>query len=246
MQNALAVISDIHSNHEALMSVLDDLKKQEVPKIVCLGDTVGYASGVRSCLRTVRGLGCPVLKGNHDEAACLPEPPEDLNETATAGIRFSSVRLSQTDRSWLQALPRTIVVEGVTCTHASLEDESDWPYILFTEDAHYHFVNQSTHLAFCGHTHEPMVWWQESPKHPCLQQPGVDVVSLPVKGKVLVNVGSVGQPRDGDPRACYVIYRPDQNTVEFRRVEYDIKRAQSKILRAKLPGFTAERLSLGR
>jgi predicted phosphodiesterase len=245
MQNAFAVMSDIHSNYEALTAVLDDMKCQEIAQIVCLGDTVGYASGVKSCLRAVRGLGCPVLMGNHDEAACLPELPEDLNETAAAGIRFSSARLSETDRSWLQALPRTLKTEGITFTHASLEDETDWPYILFPEDAHFHFAQQSTPLAFCGHTHEPMVWWQESPRSPCLQQAGVDVISLPSKGKLLVNVGSVGQPRDGDTRSCYVICRPEQNTVEFRRLEYDIKRTKRKILRAKLPRFTAQRLSLG-
>ena len=245
MQNPLAVLSDIHSNYEALTSVLYDLKSQEISRVVCLGDTVGYASGVRSCLRAVRGLGCPVLMGNHDEAACLPEPPEDLNETATAGIIFSSARLSKSDHSWLQSLPRTLIVEGLTFTHASLEDESDWPYILFPEDAHYHFEKQSTHLAFCGHTHDPMVWWQESPRSPCLQVAGQGVISLPSNGKVLVNVGSVGQPRDGDARACYVIFRADQGTVEFRRVNYDIKRTKKKILRAKLPIFTAQRLSLG-
>ena len=246
MQNALAVLSDIHSNFEALTSVLNDLKTRGVSKIVCLGDTVGYASGVRSCVRTVRELGCPVLLGNHDEAACLPEPPEDLNETATAGIRYSSSRLSKSDKSWLQALPRTLCLDGLTFTHASLEDETDWPYILLPEDAHYHFLKQSTHLAFCGHTHEPMVWWQESTGSPCLQQTGEGVISLPSVGKVLINVGSVGQPRDGDPRACYLIYRPDRHTVEFRRVEYDIKRTRQKILRARLPSFTAQRLLFGK
>ncbi len=246
MQNALAIMSDIHSNYEALTAVLDDIRSQEISQIVCLGDTVGYASGVRSCLRAVRGLGCPVLLGNHDEAACLPSPPKDLNETATAGILYSSARLSKIDIAWLQSLPRSLIIEGSTFTHASLEDESDWPYILTSEDAHYHFVNQSTPLAFCGHTHEPMAWWQESTGTECLQQAGIDGISLPAKGKVLINVGSVGQPRDGEPRACYVIYRPVQHTAEFRRVEYDIKKTMRKILRAKLPKFTAQRLSLGR
>lgn len=88
-----------------------------------------------------------------------------------------------------------------------------------------------------------MVWWQESPAGQATQRTGK---SLPPSGKVLVNVGAVGQPRDGDTRACYVIYRPDQNTVEFRRVEYDIKRTKRKIIRAGLPRFSAQRLSLGR
>ncbi|MEX1118369.1 MAG: metallophosphoesterase family protein, partial [Terrimicrobiaceae bacterium] len=170
---------------------MEDIKFLGISGIVCLGDTVGYASGVRSCLRTVRGLGCPVLQGNHDEAACLPSPPEDLNETATAGILFSSSRLSKSDHSWLKSLPRTLKIDDITFTHASLEDENDWPYVLFSEDAHYHFEKQTTPLAFCGHTHDPMVWWQESSKSPSLQLAGVGVITLPSKGKVLVNVGSV-------------------------------------------------------
>ena len=91
-----------------------------------------------------------------------------------------------------------------------------------------------------------MVWWQESPGGQVTQRTGKEIMPLPQSGKTLVNVGAVGQPRDGDTRACYVIHRPEQNTVEFRRVEYDIKRTKRKIIRAGLPRFTAQRLSLGR
>jgi diadenosine tetraphosphatase ApaH/serine/threonine PP2A family protein phosphatase len=171
MQNAIAVISDIHSNFEALTAVLDDVKSQEVPRIVCLGDIVGYASLASSC---------------------------------------------------------------------------GWPYIISPDDARRHFSNQPSRLAFCGHTHKPMVWWQDTPGGQVTQRTAKDVMPLPPSGKTLVNVGAVGQPRDGDTRARYVIYRPDQNTVEFRRVEYDIKRTKRKIIHAGLPRFTAQRLSLGR
>jgi len=246
MQNAIAVISDIHSNFEALTAVLDDVRAQEVQQIVCLGDIVGYASSVQSCRRAVRDLGCPVLLGNHDEAACLPSPPEDFNDTATAGIVFAAARLSESDRAWITSLPRNLEIEGVVFTHASLATSFGWPYIISPEDARRHFSAQSSHLAFSGHTHKPMVWWQESPGGQITQRTGKEIMPLPPGGKVLVNVGAVGQPRDGDTRACYVIYRPEQNTVEFRRVEYDIKRTKRKIIRARLPRFTAQRLSLGR
>jgi diadenosine tetraphosphatase ApaH/serine/threonine PP2A family protein phosphatase len=246
MQNAIAVISDIHSNFEALTAVLDDVRAQEVSQVVCLGDIVGYASSVQSCIRAVRELGCPVLLGNHDEAACLPSPPEDFNDTATAGVVFAAARLSESDRAWITSLPRTLEIQGVVFTHASMACSVGWPYIISPEDARRHFANQITHLAFCGHTHKPMVWWQESPGGQVGQRTGKDVMPLQPSGKVLVNVGAVGQPRDGDTRACYVIHRPELNTVEFRRVEYDIKRTKRKIIRAGLPRFTAQRLSLGR
>ena len=246
MQNAIAVISDIHSNFEALTAVLDDVKAQEVSRIVCLGDIVGYASSVQSCMRAVRELGCPVLLGNHDEAACQPAPPEDFNDTATAGVVFAAARLSESDRAWITALPRNLEIEGVVFTHASLATSFGWPYIILPENARRHFSAQSSHLAFCGHTHKPMVWWQESPGGQVTQRTGKDVMLVPPSRKVLVNVGAVGQPRDGDTLACYVIYRSEKNTVEFRRVEYDIKRTKRKIIRAGLPRFTAQRLSIGR
>ena len=130
MQNAIAVISDIHSNFEALTAVLDDVRSQEISQIVCLGDIVGYASSVQSCMRAVRELGCPVLLGNHDEAACLPAPPEDFNDTATAGVVFAAARLSESDRAWIKNLPRNLEIEGVVFTHASLATSFGWPYII--------------------------------------------------------------------------------------------------------------------
>jgi len=246
MQNAIAVISDIHSNFEALTAILDDVRSQEVQQIVCLGDIVGYASSVQACMRAVRELGCPVLLGNHDEAACLSASPADFNDTASAGIVFAAPRLSESEQAWITSLPRNLEIEGVIFTHASLASSFGWPYIISPEDALRHFSNQTTNIAFCGHTHKPMVWWQESLGGQVTKRIGKEIMPLPLDGKVLVNVGAVGQPRDGDTRAGYVIYRPEQNTVEFRRVEYDIKRTKRKIIRAGLPRFTAQRLSMGR
>jgi diadenosine tetraphosphatase ApaH/serine/threonine PP2A family protein phosphatase len=246
MENSIAVISDIHSNFEALTAVLDDVKTQEVRQIVCMGDIVGYASSVKACMQVIRELGCPVLLGNHDEAACLPEPPEELNDTATAGIVFASARLSESDRAWIKSFPRNLAIEGVVFTHSSLASSFGWPYIITPDDALRHFLNQPSHLVFCGHTHKPMFWWQKAPGGQVTQRTGKEIMPLPPSGKVLVNVGAVGQPRDGDSRACYVLYRPDQATVEFRRIAYDIKRTKRKIIRAGLPRFTAQRLSLGR
>lgn len=246
MHNTIAVLSDVHSNFEALTAVLDDLDSQDVSQIVCLGDVVGYASSVRPCIRRIRELGCPVLLGNHDEAACLPAPPEDFNDTAVAGIFFAAARLSESNRMWIESLPRKLEIEGSIFTHASLANLAGWPYVISTEDARRHFANQTAHLAFCGHTHKPALWWQESGNGPISQRRGKGVMPLPPDGKVLVNVGAVGQPRDGDTRACYVIYRPNQSTVEFRRLDYDVTRTKRKIMRARLPRFTAQRLSLGR
>ena len=197
MHKAIAVISDIHSNLEALEAVLADLKSQEVSEIVCLGDIVGYASGVKSCMRVVQELDCPVVMGNHDEAACLPSPPDDFNEAARFGAQFSARRLTAMDRSWLSTLPRNVEIDGVLFTHASLESPSLWNYILSRDDARRHFAHQTTHLAFCGHTHTPVMWFQASPDGHVIEYAGKDQLAFPSMARFwlmwdrLVNHGMV-------------------------------------------------------
>jgi diadenosine tetraphosphatase ApaH/serine/threonine PP2A family protein phosphatase len=246
MQKSIAVISDIHSNLEALLAVLEDIRSQEITEIVCLGDVVGYASDVQECLNKIRELGCPVLLGNHDEGSCLPEPPWDFNDTARQGLIFSAKHLKESDRFWIGTLPRRLTVGEMSFTHASLEIPEHWTYILSAADAEAHFLEQSTHLSFCGHTHKPALWFQPSPGSPITLRRGKGIISLAPSGKVLINVGSVGQPRDGDSRACYVICRDDAMTVDFRRVPYDIQTTRKKISKAGLPFVTAQRLLFGR
>jgi diadenosine tetraphosphatase ApaH/serine/threonine PP2A family protein phosphatase len=228
MSSRTAVLSDIHSNLEALTAVLADVEAQGVEKIICLGDIVGYASGVRACLRKIRSLGCPVILGNHDEAACLPDVPSDFNPTARVGALFSAQRLQDEDKEWIRSLPRRLEIDGAEYFHASLESLMHWPYIANEWDAKRHFVHQSTPLAFCGHTHYPVAWFQATLHGAVIGSDGCGNKFLPSNGKILVNVGSVGQPRDGDPRACYVIHDPNARTVEFRRIPYDVRRAKKK------------------
>jgi len=246
MEKPLAVISDIHSNFEALNAVIADIRDLGVDRIICLGDVVGYASGARMCLRAIQELECPCILGNHDEAVARDSTLlADMNDTAVAGILYARQRLNFDEKTFLASLPGDLVMDGRQFTHASLAHPPSWPYISGTDDARLHFAQQSSRLSFCGHTHRPMVWAQNDAGR-ITGKKGRAVIALGRTGKVLVNVGAVGQPRDGDSRACYVIYRPDQDTVEFRRLAYDIKRTKRKIRRAGLPRFTAQRLSLGR
>lgn len=246
MEKPLAVISDIHSNFEALNAVIADIRDLGVGRIICLGDVVGYASGARMCLRAIQELECPCILGNHDEAVALDSTLlTDMNDTAVAGILYARQRLNLDEKTFLTSFPRDLAMDGVQFTHASLARPPSWPYISDADEARPHFAEQSSHISFCGHTHRPMVWTQDEAGR-VTGKKGLNVMTLRLTGKVLVNVGAVGQPRDGDSRACYVIYRPDQDTVEFRRLAYDIKRTRRKIRRAGLPQFTAQRLSLGR
>jgi len=246
MDGKIAVMSDLHSNKEALDAVLADIRSVGIGRVICLGDLVGYASGVRSTLNAVRDLECPVVMGNHDFAVVSGSIPEEFNDTARAGVRFAMDRLKPDELDWLRQLPPKVEMDGVTFLHASLADPREWNYVIDPEDALAHFHRQPARLAFCGHTHRPAMWWLDPRTDRVGHRHGEGRLELPRTGKVLVDVGSVGQPRDTDPRACYVIYHESGETVEFRRVEYDIKRTKRKILRAKLPRFSAQRLSLGR
>lgn len=131
--------------------------------------------------------------------------------------------------------------------HASLVDLKAWPYILSEKDAFCHFAHQETEIGFCGHTHKPMIWAQNSAGRVTGFKPeSNESLAISEARKVLFNVGSVGQPRDGDTRACYVVFNPQHGTVEFRRVSYDFRITKRKIFRASLPRFSGQRLALGR
>lgn len=246
MKFPFALISDIHSNVEALDAVLRDIADAGIGRVLCLGDIVGYGPGARDCVLRVREEGFACLLGNHDDAAADPRARlSDFHEAAAAGIRIARARLSGEEKAWLLALPKAVSISGMQFSHASLAEteEDEWPYVLNPFDAALHFGAQVAPLAFCGHTHTPAVWIEVSPQE-IGHVAGSGIMRLPEKERCLVNVGSVGQPRDGDPRACYVIVR-ESRLVEFRRVEYDIEAAAEKILKAGLPRHNAERLREG-
>lgn len=244
-RSPLAVLSDIHSNLDALEAVCADLDTAGIDNVVCLGDIVGYAAYPNECINRVRERGWHTVRGNHDDALGNPGRKEEMNYVAKAGIRWSEEQVVGENREWLLSLPMRFNRTHTVFTHASLDRSEEWPYLIDVESALLHFLRQRIPLCFVGHTHRPMILnWQRKTKLNVLI-PGHDRVSLSEMGKTTLNVGSVGQPRDGDPRACYVLYFPNTHQVEFRRVEYDIKAAQKAILAAGLPSFAAKRLAQG-
>jgi len=244
-RSPLAVLSDIHSNLHALDAVCADIDRLGIENVVCLGDIVGYAAFPNECISRVRARGWPTVLGNHDHAVGNPATLADMNETAAEGIRFSERSLSAENRAWLAALPTRFIRTRELFTHASLFAPNEWHYIMDVESALLHFLRQRLPLCFVGHTHRPMILsWQRTAGLEAYV-PGSGLIPLPSRGKSTVNVGSVGQPRDGDPRACYALYHHKPHEVEFRRVEYDIKAAQLAIREAGLPAFTGRRLAKG-
>jgi len=241
-----AIFSDVHSNLEALEAVIQDIGTQSIDRIACLGDTVGYAAEPASCWRRVKSLADISLRGNHDEWAASDIEFLGAHRTAEAGFELARVQLNSKERQELAGLPLTWQDGDVTLVHSSLRSPEQWYYVDCVEEAAMHFVKQRSWLAFCGHTHVPVVIWQSSPTNAIEAADGEGAMELPNSGKVLVNVGSVGQPRDHDPRACYVVFDVEERSIEFRRVEYDVRSSQRRIMEAGLPRFTAERLRVGR
>jgi predicted phosphodiesterase len=237
-----AIFGDIHANLEALSAVLEDAREQRCTEFVCLGDVVGYNADPTECLKIIQSMNCAIVKGNHDEYASTNDSLESFNPLAESAIRWTRQTLSVQEKTWLNNLPLITQVADFTVVHASLDQPSEWTYVLNQLDAAASFARQRTQICFLGHTHVPQLYVRDKT---IVGLSLVTVVIEPPK-TYCINVGSVGQPRDGDWRASYAIFDLDQNKVALRRVPYDITATQEKILRAGLPRKLADRLLFGR
>lgn len=236
------IFSDIHSNLEALQSVLDDASDKNVDSIICLGDFVGYGADPGECVRAVSHLeNMSAVLGNHDAAVLDPSQREFFNPVAHAGIIYSELHTDAEGQEFLRRLPLTIDLDFL-CVHASPYRPEAWIYVLDPLEAADAFHAMRHTIAFIGHTHFPAIHTDDGLLSPFL--PG-DRVRLDTDKKMIINVGSVGQPRDGDPRACYVLFDTESQTAELFRVEYDVDQAAEKILKAGLPPMLADRLRRG-
>lgn len=236
-----AFISDIHGNLQALEAVLADIGAQGVREIVCLGDLVGYGGNPAECVDLVRGADIPCIRGNHDAYAgrtteWMPRSAEF--ESVCARMRE---QVGEERCRWLGNLPLTFGGEDFEAVHATLYHPDRWNYLDHISVVDEHFRHQVKPVCFVGHTHLPAMWVEG------MDRPGNDfgIESLRVGRRQVVNVGSVGQPRDGEPKACYLIYRRKERDVWWRRVAYDIEGAQRSIAMAGLPWRYAARLESG-
>lgn len=238
----IALFGDIHANLEALESVLADAAAQGVTDYVCTGDVVGYNADPAACLEIVREMDCPTVKGNHDEDASGSHSLDSMNPIAAAALEWTRSQLSDEQRQWLRRLRMVRQVSDFTVVHSTLDQPSNWNYVTNRFDAMANFSYQFTQVCFNGHTHVPRVYVKTDK----VQEIPADSISIEDGAKYFINIGSVGQPRDGDWRAAYAIYDTAQKLVTVRRVEYDIASTQKKILAAGLPEMLAERIAEGR
>ena len=238
----LAIFSDIHANLEALEAVLADAHKRKCTHFVCLGDVVGYNANPHECVDRIRKLECPIVKGNHDEQASLPESSSDFNELAERAIKWTRDNLTDEDKQWLRELPLQRQVRDFTIVHATLDTPEQWGYVFSNLDAAASLTYQHTTVCFFGHTHIPMVFIRDDG----VRRERIEHIRIEPTKKYFINMGSVGQPRDGNWRAAYCTYDIENNLVEQLRVKYDVAVAQKKIIKAGLPRALAERLAIGR
>src|SRR5215510_9866656 len=237
-----AVIADIHSNLEALEVVLEDTRNQKCTHYCCVGDVVGYGANPKECLNVVRDMSMPCVKGNHDEYCSSEEDLIGFNPHAAEAVNWTRRQLSAEDRQWLRELKFVRLVASFSMVHATLDGPQRWGYVFDKLAAAASFTYQNTSVCFFGHTHVPVAFIRDS----VVRGGTYSKFKVEPGRKYFVNVGSVGQPRDHNPKAAYVTYDLDEGLIELRRLDYDIATAQAKIRAAGLPDRLADRLAFGR
>jgi len=234
----LALLSDIHSNLEALDAVLDALP--EVDRILVLGDIVGYGPDPNDVIGRLQSVKARAVRGNHDQAMLDPSSLELFNPHAAAAARWTLEVLTSESRRYLNSLPLYARIGHHRAVHGSPRKPYIWEYIFDELQALEILVRLGARLCFFGHTHFPRIFTESGEQVP----EGADWIELPASA--LVNPGSVGQPRDGNPQAAFAIVDLAVPAVRFGRVPYDVATTQAKIRAARLPEVEAARLALGR
>jgi len=238
-----AILGDIHSNLEALQAVLDHSKTQDCTHYVSLGDIVGYGPNPKECLDIVRNLNCPVVMGNHDEYCGSVLDLTGFNPMASEAIKWTRNQLSEADREWLRSLKYSHIVESFTVVHATLDLPEKWAYVFDKLAAAASMNYQRTPVCFNGHTHVPVAFIRTAVG---VQGGMYTKIKIEIGKKYFINAGSIGQPRDRNTAAAYVIYDLASNLVELHRVVYDFHITQQKIRKAGLPESLADRLEYGK
>ncbi|MBN1425298.1 metallophosphoesterase family protein [Candidatus Fermentibacteria bacterium] len=238
-----AVLSDVHGNLEALDAVLAEIASLDIERLLVCGDVVGYGANPTECLDRLLDRHPVMVAGNHDWAAVGKLPTESFSDDAAAAVLWTSSRLDEPHRQALRTLPLEYRDEILLAVHSSPCAPSEWSYLVEIDDVRRAIETSDRPLCFVGHSHVPFVYGRGEGQEVFDRRPG----RYPLRPgwRYLVNVGSVGQPRDGDPRASFALLHGESKTVELVRTPYDIRAAQEKIHAAALPEFLAWRLRWG-
>jgi predicted phosphodiesterase len=240
-----AILSDIHGNIDALDAVLQDLDRWECRGLLCLGDIVGYGSEAEACVQRLQERYAFAVIGNHEAMLrYLAENPQEVTNKLDIPLVHAVRQFSPAQQRWIFSLSTVMDLDPMTLSHTSLVSPEDFLEVDDEKAALAHFKAQTTFISFLGHTHIPELW--ENRKGKIIRHPPADQeIGLVPSRQYAVNVGSVGQPRDRDPRASYVLYDHETRRLQHRRVSYDIPRAQARFKKAGMPPFFIRRLARG-
>lgn len=244
----IAILSDIHANREALEAVLAVVRRLEPDRLVLLGDIVGYGPEPGFCVDAARELvaaGALCIRGNHDEAAV--HGPTGMTPNAHEAALWTKAQLSPEQSAFLAGLPLTAELDGVLFVHASAGDPTAWHYVRDLRSAEACLAATDAATVICGHTHLPTIFYARAGREPVAFIPLRNVPApLSAVHRHVVVVGAVGQPRDGDPAACFALLDTQAREVTMMRVPYDSQDTARKIRAAGLPDWLGLRLQIGR
>ncbi len=236
------IFGDVHSNIEALDAVLAALDAENCKKIFCLGDIVGYGANPKECLDRIRNRQIVTVAGNHDLAAVNRFDLSFFNSSAREAMLYTIQRLAPADLEFLATLPLTKTTPDFALVHSSPRKPENFDYIFTLSQAEEAFEEVESNVTFIGHSHVPVIFFQEYGE---TDDSEASEFYLRRNRKIIFNCGSVGQPRDGNPDACYVIFDTDIAKIKLQRIAYDVDAAARKIIDADLPLILAERLYKG-
>ena len=238
-----ALLSDIHSNLEAFQAVAEDLAQEKVDDVFFLGDIVGYGADPGRCIQLLQELTTHSIAGNHDWAAVGLTETDYFNPVAKTAIEWTAGKITSRQQTFLAQLPLTKNYPPVTLVHATPHHPEAWDYLLSCKEASHSFNTGDHQICFIGHSHSPITFVED--KEGTISLLPDTTFTLKDAHRYIINVGSVGQPRDGNPHAAYGIYHADDARFTLKRIPYAIERAQEKITEAGLPPFLASRLAEG-
>jgi diadenosine tetraphosphatase ApaH/serine/threonine PP2A family protein phosphatase len=244
----LAVFADIHANRQAFMACLDFARAHGAERIICLGDYVGYGADPEWTVETIMDLvekGALAVRGNHDSAVSTPS--ETMNAEAQAVIEWTRGKLSAAQRRFLAELPLTLQEDDRLYVHSEASSPAKWRYVQSTADAGRSLLATGAHVTFCGHIHKPALYSMSVTGKMTSFVPTSGITVQLLQGRRWLSVlGSVGQPRDGDPAASFAMFDTISREITFCRVPYDVDTAAMRIRDNGLPHWLADRLSVGR
>lgn len=246
------IISDIHANIEALNVVLASLEKENVDEIICCGDIVGYNANPDECVAKIINLGVRAIMGNHDKALIEPSEERYFNQYGLSAIRWQRTQVTPSHQKFISNLPMKLKIpgpnshDGFQVAHGSLDSSAPFEYIASPMEAVRLSEIMSSNICFIGHSHISGVFSIKGHDDIEYQRGSYGLeISLEPGVKYIINVGSVGQPRDRNPQASYAVYDTDMRKATIKRVDYDIEATIAKVMEAGLPLFLADRLRIG-